>query len=129
MCKILGYCCSLIYYAIASVGLFGLKLYVECQNQGSWNECELGECAEKYMWYDLFGSMLFVGPIFSVLSMANCGFNWWRLLSFGISITITIAQILSVCGCCLTRKKHKGKSKKKQEQDEKKRPINTDVEV
>lgn len=132
MCKLFGYCCSLLVYAIASVGLFGLKLYVDCQESGSWAECQLDTCEKQFMWYDLMGCMVFIGPIVSVMSMCHCGFNWWKLLSFGIASTITICQVMSVCGCCLTRKRAKKdgkKSKKKKEKDDKKEPLNTECEV
>eukprot|EP01084_Bolivina_argentea_P199549 341440_1 len=114
MCKIIGYCCSFLYYAIASIGLFGVKLYVDCEGEGmSWNGCELDECQQQYMWYDLGASMIFVGPVVSTLSMVHCGFNWWKLLSFVISIAITVAQVVSVFGCCLARKRAKKSRKKK----------------
>ena len=132
-CKILRYLCSLFYCALASVAFFCLKVFVDCSyNNGTFSNCELSECEQKYMWMDLWGSMIFIGPIISIISISNCGFAWWKVLSFTISLSITIAQILSIVGCCLTRKKYKGKGgkkKSKSSKDEKKQPINTEIEV
>ena len=137
MCKIFGYCCSLILYAAASVGLFYAKVYTDCE--GTW-DCEPSTCEEKYMWYDLWGCFMFFAPVISVLNMTNCGFTWWKFGSFGIALTITICQILSIVGCCCTRKRNKGKGddkeskkkkkkKKSDDEDDKSKPFNTDVAV
>ena len=127
MCKIFGYCFSLIFYTAVSLGLFYTKIYTDCQ--GTWN-CKPSGCEEEYMWYDLWGCMMFFGPVISILNITHCGFTWWKMGSLGIASAITLFQILSVVGCCCVRKKYKGKGgkSKKKDKDEKSKPLNT-VEV
>ena len=131
MCNIVGYCCSFIFYAAATVACFGLKMYVECHGSWKGDHCALSECEQSYEWLDLFGSLALIGPVISALKF-RCGFSWWRVLSLAIAIAITAGQLLSLWGCCFIRKRgrkdtdKKSKKKRKEERDEKKEALNAD---
>ena len=139
MCKLFGFLFSGLFYAAATILCFGLKMYVECHGEWNGSHCQLTECEESYMWFDLWGSMVFIGPIVSALKF-RCGFSWWRVLALCIAIGITIGQMLSLWGCCFIRKrsrqrgegkdkKSKKKRKYKKMKDEKEEALNTECEV